>query len=56
MIPYTDVTDDMVLEAAVAGQCKYIVTFNVRHFAGAERFGIRAVPPVEFLKVLGEKI
>jgi putative PIN family toxin of toxin-antitoxin system len=50
-----DVTDDMVLEAAVAGRCRYIVTFNVRDFVGAAQFGIRALPPAEFLKVPGEK-
>jgi putative PIN family toxin of toxin-antitoxin system len=47
--------DDMVLEAAVAGRCKHIVTFNIRDFAGVERFGIRALPPAEFLKILGVK-
>ena len=52
MIPYMD---DMVLEAAVAGRCRYIVTFNVRDFVGVARFGIRALPPAEFLKLLGEK-
>lgn len=50
-----DVMDDMVLEAAVAGRCRYIVTFNVRDFVGVERFGIRALPPAGFLKVLGEE-
>ena len=29
-----DANDDMVLEAAVAGRCRYIVTFNVREFQG----------------------
>ncbi len=48
-----DPSDDMVLEAAVAGRCKYIVTFNVRDFAGVERFGVRALPPAEFLKIMG---
>ena len=48
-----DPSDDMVLEAAVAGQCKHIVTFNVRDFAAVERFGIRVLPPSEFLKTLG---
>ena len=48
-----DPGDDMVLEAAVAGQCTYVVSFNVRDFVGAERFGIRALPPAEFLKILG---
>lgn len=50
-----DANDDMVLEAAVAGRCRYIVTFNVRDFEGTERFGIHALPPTEFLQILGEK-
>jgi predicted nucleic acid-binding protein len=50
-----DASDDMVLEAAVAGRCRYIVTFNVKDFAGVERFGIRALPPMDFLRILGEK-
>jgi predicted nucleic acid-binding protein len=50
-----DMMDDMVLEAAVAGQCKYIVTFNIRDFVGVERFEVRALPPAEFLKALGER-
>ena len=54
--PYLrDPTDDMVLEAAVAGGCKYIVTFNTKDFAGVERFGIRALWPGDFLKILKEK-
>jgi putative PIN family toxin of toxin-antitoxin system len=50
-----DANDDMVLEAGVAGRCRHIVTFNVRDFAGTERFGIHALPPTEFLQILGEK-
>jgi predicted nucleic acid-binding protein len=50
-----DANDDMVLEAAVAGRCRHIVTFNVRDFDGTERFGIHALPPTEFLQILGEK-
>jgi putative PIN family toxin of toxin-antitoxin system len=49
-----DPKDDMVLEAAVAAGCTYIVTFNVRDFAGAELFGIKIVTPREFLVEIGE--
>jgi predicted nucleic acid-binding protein len=48
-----DPKDDMVLELAVAAGCDAIVTFNLRDFAGAERFGIRPVSPREFLDSLG---
>lgn len=49
-----DPGDDLVLEAAVAGGCSIIVTFNVRDFRGSERFGVRVVPPVQFLRRIGE--
>jgi putative PIN family toxin of toxin-antitoxin system len=47
-----DPDDDMVLELAVEAQCDYIVTFNVRDFDGCERFGISAVRPQEFLRLI----
>jgi putative PIN family toxin of toxin-antitoxin system len=49
-----DATDDMVLEVAVEAQCHIIVTFNIRDFAGIEKFGLRALTPREFLAVLEE--
>jgi putative PIN family toxin of toxin-antitoxin system len=50
-----DPGDDLVLEVAVAGECDTIVTYNVRDFAGIERFGIRVQTPREFLEEM-EKI
>ena len=47
-----DPKDDMVLEVAVEGRCDYIVTHNVRDFAGAEQFGLQIVLPGEFLKLV----
>lgn len=44
-----DVKDDMVLEAAVNGQCAAIITWNVRNFAAASEFGIAVVDPKTFL-------
>ncbi|MBL0889234.1 MAG: putative toxin-antitoxin system toxin component, PIN family [Gemmatimonadaceae bacterium] len=49
-----DPTDDMVLEVAVEAQCRYIVTFNTRDFAGVEQFGIQTLTPGEFLALLQE--
>ena len=49
-----DLKDDMVLELAVAGQCRHIVTFNVRHFRDTDQFGIETITPREFLKRIGE--
>ena len=48
-----DPADDMVLELAVEANCDFVVTHNVRHFADAERFGIRAATPGDFLKRIG---
>jgi putative PIN family toxin of toxin-antitoxin system len=45
-----DADDDMLLEAAVAGQCSRIITFNQRDFEDAKRFGITIQSPGEFLK------
>lgn len=53
--PYLrDLGDEFVLDLAVTAGCGYIVTFNQRHFAGVERFGIQVLTPGEFLKVIGE--
>lgn len=49
-----DPKDDMVLELAVASRASYIVTYNGKDFAAAERFGIRAVTPKAFLDVIGD--
>lgn len=48
-----DPQDDMVLELAVAAGCEFIVTFNKRHFAGIDQFGIEAVTPRDLLERLG---
>lgn len=49
-----DPNDDLVLEVAVAGGCDHIATFNGRGFGGAERFGVRVLPPRNFLTEIGE--
>jgi len=50
-----DPEDDFVLELAVAASAAWIITHNVRDFRGAERFGVRAITPREFLNLLEEK-
>ena len=50
-----DPDDDFVLELAIASQSLYIVTFNRADFDNIELFGIQAVTPAEFLKVVEEK-
>lgn len=49
-----DPKDDMVLELAVAAESEYIVTYNARDFKGAERFDVSIVPPLDFLKAIGD--
>ena len=46
-----DPDDEIVLEAAVNGRSKVIVTHNVRHFEpAAGQFGLEVVTPGAFLK------
>ena len=46
-----DMADDMVLEAAVNGQAKAIVTFNLRDFLPQTlNFGIAVINPAQFFK------
>lgn len=53
--PYLrDEKDEMILELAVVAQCDFIVTYNLRDFAGAERFGIEVITPRDFLERIGE--
>lgn len=45
----SDPADEMVLEAAINGRADAIVTFNVKDFIRAGRFGISIVRPVDLL-------
>jgi predicted nucleic acid-binding protein len=53
MLPDPD--DDLVLECAVASSAEHIITHNLRHFTGAESFGIVPVSPADFLRKLRGK-
>jgi len=48
-----DPKDEMVLEAAVAGGCSALITYNTRDFAGAEQFDLSIYTPKEFLEIIG---
>lgn len=48
-----DPGDDLVLELAVEAGCRVVVSHNVRDFAGSERFGVTAITPSEFLRMIG---
>lgn len=50
-----DPKDDMVLELAVASNSQYIVTYNIRDFKHIASFGIQAIKPADFLKLLNER-
>lgn len=49
-----DFKDDMVLEIAIESGSELIVTHNVKDFHGVENFGIKALTPKEFIKILEE--
>lgn len=52
----SDPHDEFILELAVAARCDAIVTHNVRHFAGAARFGVSIVTPGDFLAAIEEEV
>lgn len=47
-----DPNDDCILELAASRQAA-IVTYNGRDFAGAERFGVDVITPLQFLRRIG---
>ena len=47
-----DPGDDLLLELAVAGSCRYIVTYNLADFRGTEKWGVAAVRPFDFLRLI----
>jgi putative PIN family toxin of toxin-antitoxin system len=49
-----DPKDDFVLELSVESRADFLLTFNAKDFAGAERFGVRVITPREFLAIIGE--
>jgi putative PIN family toxin of toxin-antitoxin system len=51
-----DANDDLLLEVAIAGGARHIVTHNIRDFAGIEQFGLSALTPRQFLQEIGEQL
>lgn len=49
-----DPKDDMVLELAVASGSRYIITHNIKDFRNISSFGVQAIIPSEFLRLLEE--
>ena len=48
-----DPKDDFVLELAVESQSDFIITYNLKDFKEIEKFGLKAITPREFLKLIG---
>ena len=46
--------EDLVLEVAVESGSEFIVTHNIRDFAGIEQFGLEAITPRQLLERIGE--
>ena len=44
----SDPKDEHVLELAINARARYIVTFNIKDFVAAPRFGIEVILPLEF--------
>jgi putative PIN family toxin of toxin-antitoxin system len=49
-----DPNDDFILELAVSANVHYVVTHNLRNFAGLDSFGIKAITPAQMLLKLRE--
>ena len=49
----SDPDDEFLVDLAIRCQCDYIITFDRRHLAPAEFFGIRVVTPAIFLEIMG---
>ena len=47
-----DASDDMIVELAFAANCQYVVTHNVRHFAGCGQLGIEPVTARDFVRII----
>ena len=50
----SDPEDDLVLELAVEAEAHFIITHNLRDFAGVEKFGLQAITPGDSLYIIGE--
>jgi hypothetical protein len=51
-----DADDNLVLEAAFAGECPYIITHNVKDFRGSEELGVAAISPRDFMSLIRKKL
>ena len=52
----TDPDDEAFVQLAREARAAYLVTYNVRDVAGAEKFGVRVLPPADFLDLLRKAV
>ena len=50
-----DPKDDFVLKLTVESWADFLLTFNTRDFAGADRFGVGVILPRELLAIIGRR-
>ena len=50
-----DPDDEFLLDLAVAGRCRFVVSFNQRDLQAADSFGIETITPAQMLRLLEEK-
>jgi putative PIN family toxin of toxin-antitoxin system len=51
--PYLkDPKDDLVLEVAVESESDFIITYNKKDFKNVDKFGLKSLTPLEFLKLI----
>lgn len=51
-----DPDDEPLVQLAREARIVYIITHNVRHLAGAQRFGVKVVRPAEFLELVRKSL
>ncbi len=51
--PYLkDPKDDLILEVAVESESDFIITYNKKDFKNVDKFGLKSLTPLEFLKLI----
>ena len=47
-----DPDDDHILELALAASCEFIISHNLRDFAGSDSMGVQAITPAQALNMI----
>jgi putative PIN family toxin of toxin-antitoxin system len=51
-----DPDDEPLVQLAREARIVYLITYNVRHLAGAQRFGVKVMRPAEFLELVRKSL